>query len=80
MVTTFRALSMTSNFGCFALLRVQSKRTLSFRHKPINGRVDRASVIETVDSGSITGRLKPKAIKIDFHSFPVKRSAIKRTM
>ena len=27
-VTTFRELSMTSNFGCFALLRVQSKRTL----------------------------------------------------
>ena len=27
-VATFRELSMTSNFGCFALLRVQSKRTL----------------------------------------------------
>ena len=30
-VATFRELSMTSNFGCFALLRVQSKRTLSLR-------------------------------------------------
>ena len=27
-VATFRELSMTSNFGCFALLHVQSKRTL----------------------------------------------------
>ena len=28
----------------------------------INGRVERASAIETVDSGSIPGRVKPKAI------------------
>ena len=33
-VSTFRELSMTSNFGCFALLRVQSKRTL------INNNID----------------------------------------
>ena len=36
----------------------------------ISGRVDRASVTETVDSGSIPGRVKPKTIKIGIHSFP----------
>ena len=33
-------------------------------------RVDRASATETVDSGSIPGRVKPKTIKIGIHSFP----------
>ena len=32
--------------------------------------VDRASATETVDSGSIPGRVKPKTIKIGIHSFP----------
>ena len=41
------------------------------RHTPISGRVDRASAIETVDSGSITARVKPKTIKIGIHSFSV---------
>ena len=36
----------------------------------ISGRVDRASATETVDSGSIPGRVKPKTIKIGIHSFP----------
>ena len=39
-------------------------------HKPISGRVDRASATETVDSDSIPGRVKPKTIKIGMHSFP----------
>ena len=38
--------------------------------KPIGGRVDRASATDTVDSGSIPGRVKPKTIKIGIHSFP----------
>ena len=37
---------------------------------PISGRVDRASATETVDLGSIPGRIKPKNIKIGIHSFP----------
>ena len=37
---------------------------------PISGRVDRASGTETVDSGSIPGRVKPKTIKIGIHNFP----------
>ena len=37
---------------------------------PIGGRVDRASATDTVDSGSIPGRVKPKTIKIGIHSFP----------
>ena len=36
----------------------------------ISGRVDRASATETVDLGSIPGRVKPKTIKIGIHSFP----------
>ena len=32
--------------------------------KPISGRVNRASATETMDSGSITDRTKPKTIKI----------------
>ena len=39
-------------------------------HKPISGRVDRASATEAVDSGSIPGWVKPKTIKIGIHSFP----------
>ena len=38
---------------------------------PIRGRVDRASATETVDSGSIPGRVIPKTIKIGIHSFTV---------
>ena len=39
--------------------------------QPIGGQVDKATVTETVDSGSIPGRVKPKIIKIGIHSFPV---------
>ena len=35
----------------------------------INRRVDRASATETVDSGSISGRVKPNTIKIGIYSF-----------
>ena len=38
--------------------------------EPISDRVDRASATETVDSGSIPGRVIPKTIKIGIHSFP----------
>ena len=42
-----------------------------FYHRdPTNGRVDRASATEAVDSDSIPGRVKPKTIKIGIHSFP----------
>ena len=58
---------MTSNFGCFALLRVQSKRTLNISNG--SSRVDRASAIETGDSGLIPGRAN-KRLKIGIHSFP----------
>ena len=37
------------------------------------------SAAETVNSGSIPGRVKPKTIKIDIHSFLARRSAIKGT-
>ena len=36
---------------------------------PISGRVDRASVTKTVDSGSIFVWVKPNTIKIAIHSF-----------
>ena len=42
---------------------------------PISGR---ASVTETVDLGSISGRVKPKTIKNGIHSVPARRSGIKR--
>ena len=38
--------------------------------KPISGRVDRASATETVGSGSISGRVTPKTIKIGIYIFP----------
>ena len=37
---------------------------------PIGGRVNRASATETVDSGSIPSRVKPKTIKIGVLGFP----------
>ena len=40
-------------------------------------RVDKASDTETVDLGSIPGRVKPKAKKIGIRSFRAKRLAIK---
>ena len=46
-------------------------------YEAISGRVDGASPAETVDSGSIPGRVKPKTIKIGIHCFPEWRSAIK---
>ena len=42
--------------------------------------MDRASATETVDSGSIPGRVKQKTIKIGIHSFPAWVSAIKGTV
>ena len=36
-----------------------------------NQRVDRTSATKTVDSSSIPGRVKRKALEIDIHSFPV---------
>ena len=33
---------------------------------PISGRVDRASATDSVDSGSIPGRVKPKTLKLVF--------------
>ena len=37
-----------------------------------------AIAIETVNSGSIPGWIKPNTIKIGIHNFPARRSAIKR--
>ena len=48
--------------------------------EPISGRVDRASAIEAVDTGSIPGPVKPNTIIIGIHSFPAWRSAIKGTV
>ena len=42
--------------------------------------MDRASATEALDSGSIPGRVKPKAIKIGIHSFHAGRLAIKGTV
>ena len=36
----------------------------------VSGRVDKASATETVTSGSIPDRVKPKTMKIGIHSFP----------
>ena len=36
---------------------------------PISGQVNTASATETVDLGSIPGRVKPKTIKINIHVF-----------
>ena len=44
----------------------------------ISGRVDRASATETVNSGSIPGRVKPKTINIGIHSLSAWRSTIKK--
>ena len=42
---------------------------LSLNNQSISGRVDRASATETVDLGSIPGRVKPKTRKIGIHGF-----------
>ena len=60
MIPTYIFLIPTSKFYNFFVVVVQ----------PISGRVDRASAIETVDLGSIPGRVIPKTIKIGIHSFP----------
>ena len=58
------------NYQCI-FLNLASPFFFAFLHiKPISGRVDRASATEAVNSGSIPGRVKPKTIKIDIHSFP----------
>ena len=44
-----------------------------------NGQVDRASAPETVDSVSVSVRVKLKTTKIDIHSFPA-CSAIEGTV
>ena len=42
--------------------------------------MDRSFDTKTVDSGLIPGGVKPKTIKIDIHSFPAWRSAIKSNL
>ena len=71
------------SFSLFVSLKVQTEKTDSeipkllgriSLHicgiKPMSGGVDRASATETVDSGSISGQVKPKTIKIGIHNFP----------
>ena len=66
--------SQTSKFDCEKRKTLWNNGTGSTMFKfilqPISGRVDRASATETVDTGSIPGRVKPKTIKIGIHSFP----------
>ena len=63
-----------------AITRKQFERIRTRLDWSISGRVDRASATETVDLGSIPGRVKPKTIKIGIHSFPAWRSAITGTV
>ena len=42
----------------------------SFTTLPFSGPVDRTFATEKVGPGSVSGRVKPKTIKIDIHSFP----------
>ena len=46
----------------------------------ISGRVDGASATETMDFGSIPGRVTPKTEKIGISSFPAWHSAFKGTV
>ena len=41
----------------------------SFTTLPVGSRVDRASVTETVDMGSIPGQVNPKTTKLSVHTF-----------
>ena len=50
-------------------LHINKVINVCYLNQLISGRVDRASATETVDSGSIPGRVKPKTIKIGIHSF-----------
>ena len=40
------------------------------QNQPINSRGHRAFATETLEVGSIAGRVKPKTIKIGIHGFP----------
>ena len=57
---------------CFTVLvrHINSLEGQESLHEPISGRVDRASVTATVDSGSIPDRVEPKTIKIGIAMFP----------
>ena len=44
----------------------------------LNGCMDKASAIETVELGSIPKGIKPNTIKIAIHSFPARHSALIR--
>ena len=46
------------------------QRLCEINSKPIKGRLHGMSATETVDLGSISGRVKPKTIKIGIQSFP----------
>ena len=64
-------ISVTTEQPGFSVPNQHAKRKIK-QHRaiqPISGRVDRASATETVDSGSIPGRVKPKTIQIGIHSF-----------
>ena len=58
-----------------AFFLFQSSQFRSEKALPISGRVDKTFATETVDSGSIPVRVKPKTIKFNIHSFLACRSA-----
>ena len=66
--------------GKMIAFRLKFENGFKLSHKSISGRMDKAYATETVDSGSIAGRVKPKTIKIGMHSFSAWRSALKGTV
>ena len=67
----FRQAGPPQLVDCLTPMGNQRKVYFQQGHKlpPINGRVDRASATEAVNSDSIPGRVNPKTIKIGIHSF-----------
>ena len=47
---------------------------------PFNACLDKASAIETVESGSISSRIEPNTTKIGIHIFPAGGLALKESV
>ena len=52
-----------------SVLSLSVEFIITINYKPVSGQVNRWSAIETVELGSIPGRVEPKTIKIGIHCF-----------
>ena len=69
-ITTRSQYSKCYAFSIWTIFNDTVKEKTIQQLKQTSGRVDKEYATETVNSGSIPSRVKPKTLKIGIHSYP----------